>query len=109
MFLLDNALMEFCEKCGGMILEKEGKVSCAGCGFKIKKKLKIKSSEKIGRKSGIAVIKKETNVNPIVDMKCPKCKNKKSYFWTMQTRASDESETKFYKCTKCEHTWRAYR
>ncbi|PIO07920.1 transcription factor S, partial [Candidatus Pacearchaeota archaeon CG10_big_fil_rev_8_21_14_0_10_35_219] len=32
-----------------------------------------------------------------------------AYFWTMQTRAADESETKFYRCTKCDHTWREYR
>ncbi|PJB94591.1 transcription factor S, partial [Candidatus Pacearchaeota archaeon CG_4_9_14_0_8_um_filter_35_24] len=25
------------------------------------------------------------------------------------TRAADESETKFYRCTKCDHTWREYR
>ncbi|PJB93879.1 transcription factor S, partial [Candidatus Pacearchaeota archaeon CG_4_9_14_0_8_um_filter_35_24] len=22
---------------------------------------------------------------------------------------ADESETKFYRCTKCDHTWREYR
>jgi transcription factor S len=102
--------MEFCEKCGGIILVKDKKAFCAGCGSKQKKKPKIRTSEKIEGKEPIAVIKeKNDNVNPIVDMKCGKCKNKKAYFWTMQTRAGDESETKFYKCTKCEHTWRAYR
>ena len=33
---------------------------------------------------------------------------KKSYFWMMQTRGSDEPETKFYKCEKCKHVWRDY-
>jgi|SRR3989344_7333047 len=102
--------MEFCEKCGGMILVRENKVVCAGCGYKSKKKPQIKTSEKIGQKEPIAVIReKDENVNPIVEMRCPRCKNKKAYFWTMQTRASDESETKFFKCTSCSHTWRAYR
>ncbi|MBI5803739.1 transcription factor S [Candidatus Pacearchaeota archaeon] len=101
--------MEFCEKCGGIIILKDGKAVCAGCGRKINKKLKIRTSEKVAEKKGVAVVKKEDNVNPVVDMRCPKCKNKKCYFWAQQTRASDESETKFYKCTKCEHTWRAYR
>ena len=101
--------MEFCEKCGSLIILKDEKAVCAGCGSKPKKKLKIKTSEKIGKKEGVAVITKEDNVYPVVEMKCPRCKNKKCYFWTMQTRAADESETKFYKCTDCKHTWRVYR
>ncbi len=102
--------MEFCEKCGGMIVVKEGKAACAGCGHKLKKKPKIEASEKLEGTESIAVINEEaSNTYPIVDMECPKCKNKKSYFWTLQTRAGDESETKFYKCTKCKHTWRKYR
>src|SRR3989338_2266187 len=102
--------MEFCQKCGGMIVIKDDKASCAGCGAKSAKKPKIEASEKINNVESVAVIDEESgNTYPIVDMTCPECKNKKSYFWTTQTRASDESETKFYKCTKCRHTWRKYR
>ncbi|GAI81579.1 unnamed protein product, partial [marine sediment metagenome] len=35
--------------------------------------------------------------------------NEKAYFWSVQTRSGDEAETKFFKCTKCEFTWREYR
>lgn len=101
--------MNFCDKCGRMIIITDGKAACAGCGYKPKKRPSLKTSEKVDEKESVAVIKKEENVNPIVEMKCPKCKNKKSYFWTMQTRSSDEAETKFYKCVKCEHSWRVYR
>jgi DNA-directed RNA polymerase subunit M len=102
--------MEFCEKCGGMILVQENKIACAGCGYRLKKKPKIEASEKAGQKEVVEVIKEGAdNTYPIIDMECPQCKNKKSYFWTMQTRAGDESETKFYKCTKCKYTWRKYR
>jgi DNA-directed RNA polymerase subunit M len=102
--------MEFCEKCGGIIRVEANKAACASCGRKTKKKPKIEISEKAGQKGTIEVIKEEAdNVYPIVEMDCPKCKNKKAYFWTLQTRASDEAETKFYKCTKCSNTWRKYR
>jgi len=102
--------MEFCEKCGGIIRVEANKAACASCGRKAKKKPKIEISEKAGQKETIEVIKEEAdNVYPIVEMDCPKCKNKKAYFWTLQTRASDEAETKFYKCTKCSNTWRKYR
>jgi DNA-directed RNA polymerase subunit M len=102
--------MEFCEKCGGVILVQDKKAACAGCGHKIKKKPKIEASEKIANKETIAIVKEGSdNTYPKVEMPCPKCKNKTSYFWTIQTRSSDESETKFYKCTECSHTWRVYR
>ncbi|MBS3171381.1 hypothetical protein J4449_02085 [Candidatus Woesearchaeota archaeon] len=28
--------------------------------------------------------------------------------WLVQTRAADEAATRFFKCVKCMHTWRAY-
>ena len=102
--------MEFCEKCGGMIVIKEGKTACASCGRKTKKKMKIEAFEKMNKKESIAVINEDaSNTYPEVEITCPNCKNKKAYFWTSQTRASDEPETKFYKCTNCKHTWRKYR
>jgi len=103
--------MEFCPKCGSIIIVTErGSFACAKCGYRPKGRVKIESSEKIAKTATVFVIKeKELEVNPVVEMKCPKCKHDKAYFWTLQTRSSDESETKFYKCTKCEHTWRKYR
>ena len=75
-----------------------------------KKGKKFLVQEKIGKAERVAVVKSsEDEVHPIIEIKCPKCKNMKAYFWTMQTRSSDESETKFYKCVKCKHTWRVYR
>jgi len=102
--------MEFCEKCGSIVLVQDYKAACASCGHKVKKKPKIEASEKIKRQDSVAVIKEGSdNTLPIIEMECPKCKNNKAYFWTKQTRSADESETKFYKCTKCGHAWRKYR
>lgn len=102
--------MEFCQKCSGILIVQDGKASCAACGTRVKRKVKVEASEKITKKEEVAVVnEKAENTNPIVEITCPECKNKKAYFWTMQTRSSDESETKFYKCLKCGHTWRVYR
>lgn len=103
--------MEFCPKCGGILLVEEGKVpACAKCGYRHKVKLKLQVSEKMAASDRVAVVKEsDLTTYPLVEAKCPNCKHKEAYFWTMQTRSSDESETKFYKCVKCEHTWRVYR
>lgn len=102
--------MEFCDRCGALLILQEGKAVCANCNYKPKKKIKIESTEKVDSKESIAVIDEDKqNTYPIVQIACVKCDNKKAFFWTTQTRASDESETKFYKCTKCRHTWRVYR
>ena len=102
--------MEFCEKCGSIIKVEGDKAFCANCGAKSKKKPKIEAVESIKKKEQIEIIDEEAdNTYPIVQIDCPKCKHKKAYFWTSQTRASDEHETKFYKCEKCKYTWRKYR
>jgi len=103
--------MEFCPKCGAVLIQKGKNTSCARCNYSAPGKLNIKTSEKIDEKKEIAVVSKKDEASslPIVFEKCKKCGNEKAYFWTIQTRAGDEAETKFFKCTKCEHTWREYR
>jgi DNA-directed RNA polymerase subunit M len=102
--------MEFCPKCGAVLVEKKKNSGCPRCSYTSKSKSKIFSSEKIeDNGKEVEVIKKEIEAFPIVTEKCKKCGNEKCYFWTVQTRAGDEAETKFFKCVKCEHTWREYR
>jgi DNA-directed RNA polymerase subunit M len=102
-------MMEFCPKCGAVLVQKRKNYGCARCDYSTKEKLKIKTTEKIEEKNKVAVVKKEMNTLPIVIEKCKQCGNDKAYFWAIQTRAGDEAETKFFKCTKCDHTWREYR
>ncbi len=102
--------MEFCPRCGAVLVQKRKNYGCARCNYSSKDKVKISTSEKMGDKKKIEVVsEKDSMTNPIVTELCKKCGHDKVYFWTVQTRASDESETKFFKCVKCEHTWRSYR
>jgi len=90
-------------------MQKRKNSCCPRCGYISKNPVNLSTSEKIETRSEIPVIKgKEKEVMPIVNEKCKKCGHEKAYFWTVQTRASDESETKFFKCVKCGHTTRDY-
>ena len=102
--------MEFCPKCGCVLIEKRKNFGCMRCNYAVKGKVKIESTEELKEKDNKAVVKKkDTNVMPVISAICPKCGNKEAYFWSAQTRAADEAETKFFKCTKCNRTWREYR
>ena len=102
--------MEFCPRCGAMLVKKKKNAGCPRCNYSSKEKIKIATSEKTSKKAGVVVVSsKDTETLPIVEEKCRECGNDKAYFWTVQTRAGDEAETKFFKCTKCRTTWRQYR
>ncbi len=45
---------------------------------------------------------------PTVNVNCPKCGHGEAVWWMLQTRSADEPTTQFYRCIKCEHTWRDY-
>jgi len=111
--------MEFCDKCGGLMMpHKAGKSTslvCRNCGkkksashsgrgdFKISTTMKKKDEK-------IIVVDKKANVDvlPKTNISCPKCENNQAFWWMQQTRASDEPPTRFYRCTKCENVWREY-
>lgn len=102
--------MEFCPKCGAILVEKSKNYGCPRCSYSAKGKVKIESSEGMKGKEEVNIVKEQnTDVMPIVSAECPKCKHTEAYFWTSQTRAADEAETRFFKCAKCSHTWREYR
>jgi DNA-directed RNA polymerase subunit M len=101
--------MEFCPKCGSVLIEKRKNFGCIKCNYTAKGKVKIESTEQLKEKQKTAVIKeKEGDVMPVTAANCPKCGHKEAYFWTSQTRSGDEAETRFFRCTKCKHTWREY-
>ena len=91
--------------------KEDGKtiLHCMKCGAKeIAQSVEIKEKKVKKEKEDIEVVDNEHEAMSSVEADCPKCGNDKAYFFTQQTRASGEPETKFYKCTKCRHTWRDY-
>jgi DNA-directed RNA polymerase subunit M len=108
--------MEFCDKCGNLMVVKKGRKNtylvCRKCGRKKKvKKEKVLLSERLAdKKKEIVVMGKgeELAELPKTKIMCPKCENVEAYWWMQQTRSADEPPTLFYKCTKCGYSWRSY-
>jgi len=117
--------LEFCPKCGKkLVAEKEGGKGkggvvwvCSKCGFRRRVEgggrvvvpLIVKESEPV--QESVAVIGREEQklrTLPSVRVECPRCGNNLAFVWQVQTRGSDESSTQFFRCTKCNFTFREY-
>ena len=100
--------MMFCPKCGSIMFPKEEKgkkfLACK-CGY-TNKKAKGEMKETMAATEELRVVDSEETANPIIDTDCPECGPAKAEFWTVQTRASDEPETQFFKCKNCDKTWK---
>ena len=90
----------------------EGALVCKRCGKKIK--MTKKTSESLVSKTEqkervLTVIEEEEAVGlPTTKARCPECVNDVAYWWLRQLRSADESEVRFFRCTKCNFTWREY-
>lgn len=108
--------MEYCKKCDNLITpvrNERGKVEfiCKSCNSKKNVKVKaVKVTQRIEKDplDTIPVLEEKKLVRPTIKRTCEECGGKIAYWWMIQTRSSDEPETRFYQCTECGHTWREY-
>lgn len=104
--------MEFCPDCGKVLFPKDGKFSCDACGYEKavteESKKQYEVVEKVDKEDTIIVTDGNVKTLPTIKVICPKCSNKLAFWWLQQTRSADESETRFFRCTECDYTWREY-
>jgi DNA-directed RNA polymerase subunit M len=107
--------MEFCSSCGKRMVLKSVKdcsvFVCPVCKLEKSKNSNIKTIGAKKSKEKIVVIRKEDQelkTNPTTKINCPKCENNLAFTWQVQTRSGDEGATQFFRCTKCNHTFRLY-
>ncbi|MGC9310444.1 MAG: transcription factor S [Candidatus Aenigmatarchaeota archaeon] len=104
--------MEFCKKCGGVVVpKKEGKkvvFHCRTCGAKSNTGSESKLKEKVEKKEKVILMADKKEELPVTKVICGKCGNEDAFWWMQQTRAIDEPPTRFFRCTKCSHSWREY-
>ena len=106
--------MDFCPKCDSRLKKNnDGFLACPKCGF-VKEGAIKEETKKLEEPNPEFLVMDESDVNQAkglestVPIDCEKCHNKEGVSWTFQTRSADEPETKFYRCTKCNYTWRDY-
>ena len=107
--------MEFCPKCE-MRLKKDitnMSLTCPKCQY-VKEKPNQTKKEKLQESDPALLVMDEGDVKEskglesTIKIDCEKCHNQEGVSWAFQTRSADEPETKFYRCTKCNYTWRDY-
>jgi len=108
-------MVTFCPKCGSLMMPKKaGKsvILACSCGYKDKEgKTELKETIIVSKdEREIEIVESDADLKllPKTKEECPECGHREAYFWTLQTRAGDEPETKFMKCCECKHTWRDY-
>lgn len=99
--------MEFCPKCGAILMMKTSRVGCPKCSYVAKEKINMEVKEEVLQEDrGVRVASEKEGINPITEWDCPECGHKKAEFWIKQMRSGDEPESRFYKCVKCGKTVR---
>lgn len=104
--------MQFCPKCGTALApqKKEKKIvlSCPKCGYETRKGQKTLSRIRQDSEKIVVIGKEDQKIRtlPKTKVECPKCNHNEAFYWLVQTRGADESSTQFFRCTKCQTTWR---
>ncbi|RLI75055.1 transcription factor S [Archaeoglobales archaeon] len=102
--------MEFCPKCKSIMIYQGNKAVCRRCGYEkeVEEYEEVIFSSK--NREDIPVIESDGIIKtlPTIEVVCPACGNREAYWWLRQLRAADESEVRFFRCTKCGKTWREY-
>lgn len=102
--------MKFCPKCKSLMVYQGDELVCRKCGYRGK----VDSDEEIvikveRNKEDVPVLEGEKlKTLPTTKVICPACGNNEAFWWLRQLRAADESEVRFFRCTKCGKTWREY-
>ena len=110
--------MEFCPICETKLVLSSGAMgvalglSCSKCNYKKRltdTKLSInKKSLDFTKDDVITVVDKKEDLKNLLTVRsnCSKCGNDLAFQWRAQTQWTDESATRFYRCTECGYTSR---
>lgn len=101
--------MKFCPKCEVRLKKSEFGLRCPKCDYLEGHTSTTKKTQE-DEVSEFNVLEESEGQEtlPTIKIDCGKCGNKEAVWWMLQTRSADEPTTQFYRCTKCNYTWRNY-
>ena len=104
--------MKFCPNCEVRLKKTDSGLKCPKCDY-IEGGSSSESTKKVQEEEEVSEFNvldesegKETL--PTIKIDCEKCGHNEAVWWMLQTRSADEPTTQFYRCTKCNFTWRNY-
>ena len=103
--------MKFCPTCEVRLKKTESGLICPKCGYSEGDTSKTVKKPTIGEDISEFNVLEESEGKetlPSIKIDCEKCGNDEAVWWMLQTRSADEPTTQFYRCTKCNYTWRDY-
>ena len=112
--------MKFCPNCGMRLIsipKKKGnnvvlQLTCPKCHYTEKTErtpaVIPKVVERTPQDPIVVIGKREQKLQtlPTVRILCPRCKKKHFHVWMVQIRRLEESSTQFFRCTRCNYTFR---
>jgi|TARA_B100002052_G_scaffold206408_1_gene188617 DNA-directed RNA polymerase subunit M len=106
--------MKFCPTCDARLIKDDTTsiLTCPECKYTENGPEEKKQSTVEETESDFLVLDENEGkeVLPTIEIECEKegCDSKEAVWWMLQTRSADEPTTQFFRCTKCQHTWRNY-
>ena len=102
--------MEFCDECGSMMKTDGDRWVCESCGEEKSRdeegEAEMMTTQEQEETEVVDMSEAEEQARPTTGARCPECGNDRAYWYMQQIRAADESETRFFVCTECDHRWR---
>ena len=103
--------MKFCPNCEVRLKKSDSGLKCPKCDY-VEGGASTEQTKKVQEEEVSEFNVLEENeaqeTLPTIKIDCEKCDNNEAVWWMLQTRSADEPTTQFYRCTKCNHTWRNY-
>ncbi|WP_324665849.1 transcription factor S [Haloarcula sediminis] len=103
----------FCDECGSLQYpERPGLWTCRACDATTATTPDsdgafVVTEDQREREISVVGSEMEFDPRPTTEEHCPECGHNEAYWQLEQLRAADESGTRFFTCTSCDHKWRA--